>query len=155
MKFRGAHNINLDAKGRMTMPTRYRDFMVEQYQGQLVLTIDTDEPCLRIYPQPEWEVIEAKLESLSNFNKYTRRIKSLLIGHAADVDMDGNGRVLVPPPLREFAGLEKKLVLLGQGKCFELWDEETWTKVRDAWRNEGTLKAGHDDLPEELQNLSL
>lgn len=155
MKFRGPHNINLDAKGRMAIPMRFREYLVDQFQGQLVVTIDSDEPCLRIYPQPVWDVIEAKLEALSNFNKYSRRLKSLLIGHAADVDMDGNGRILIPPPLREFANLEKKLVLLGQGKGFELWDEETWEKVRNNWAEEGILKAAEDDLPEELQNFSL
>ncbi len=121
--FRGINPINLDAKGRMAMPTRYREHINVACGGQMVATIDTESRCLLMYTQPEWEVIEAKLEKLSSFNPQTRRIQRLLIGHATELELDGNGRVLLPSSLRDYASLEKKIVLLGQGKKFEIWSD--------------------------------
>ena len=114
--FRGLHNINLDAKGRLAIPTKYREPLAELCGARLVVTIDTEERCLLIYPANEWEVIEAKIEALPSFNKAARRIQRLLIGHATDLELDGSGRILLPQPLREYAGLDKESVLMGQGK---------------------------------------
>ena len=122
--FRGVTNINLDAKGRMAMPTRYRERLAEHCAGQMVVTIDTEEHCLLIYPIDEWEVIQRKIEALPSFNPAARRIQRLLIGHATDIDIDGSGRLLLTQPLRDYAQLDKKAVLLGQGKKFELWSED-------------------------------
>lgn len=150
--FRGVHNINLDAKGRMAVPARFRDLLMQDDQGALVVTIDTEERCLLVYPLKEWEPIQAKLEALPSFNPAARRIQRLIIGHATDVDLDGNGRILLPAPLREYAGLEKKMVMMGQGNKFELWDEAHWQECRESY-----LVAMRDDqdLPEELLNISL
>ena len=151
--FRGVHALNLDAKGRMAMPTRYRERLRDRSNGKLVVTIDTEERCLVAYPKPEWEDIERKLDALPTFNRQAVRVKRLLMGHAADVEMDGHGRLLLPPPLREFAGLDKRLVFVGQGKKFELWDDAHWTERREQWLKEET--AGFEELPAELQSLSL
>lgn len=150
--FRGVHNINLDAKGRMAVPARFRDLLMQDEQGALVITIDTEERCLLVYPLKEWEPIQAKLEALPSFNPVARRIQRLIIGHATDVDLDASGRILLPAPLREYAGLEKKMVMMGQGNKFELWDEAHWQECREAY-----LVAMRDDqaLPEELLNISL
>lgn len=145
--------LNLDAKGRMAMPTRYRGIVHERSAGKLVVTVDTDERCLLLYPLPEWEVIERKLDALPSFNPQARRVQRILMGHATDVDMDGNGRILLPPPLRQFAGMEKHVVLIGQGKKFELWDEQHWNESRDAWLEQDSGLDG--ELPAELQSLSL
>jgi MraZ protein len=142
----------MDGKGRMAFPTRYRERLMEQCDGNLVITIDTEERCLLIYPLPEWEVIEKKIEALPSFNRAARRIQRLLIGHATDLELDGSGRVLLPAPLREYAGLDKKLMLIGQGKKFELWSEEHWDRCRDDYLDEGS---DADALPEEMMNLSL
>ncbi|WP_284383591.1 division/cell wall cluster transcriptional repressor MraZ [Litoribrevibacter albus] len=150
--FRGVSSINMDGKGRMAFPTRYRERLMEQCDGNLVVTIDTEERCLLIYPLPEWEVIEKKIEALPSFNRAARRIQRLLIGHATDLELDGSGRVLLPGPLREYAGLDKKLMLIGQGKKFELWSEEHWDRCRDEYLDEGS---DADALPEEMMNLSL
>ncbi|CAM3553879.1 division/cell wall cluster transcriptional repressor MraZ [Parendozoicomonas haliclonae] len=150
--FRGVNALNMDAKGRLAVPTRYRSVLSERCEGHLVATIDTEEKCLLIYPVDEWDQIQAKIESLPSFHPMTRRIQRLLIGHATDLEMDANGRVLIPPLLREYAGLQKKTVLLGQGKKFELWDEECWNKRRDAYLQESDGEGG---TPEELQTLSL
>lgn len=151
--FRGVNALSLDTKGRMAMPTRYRERLRERSEGKLVMTIDTDERCLLIYPLPEWEDIERKLDALPSFNPQARRVQRLLMGHASDTDMDGNGRILVPPPLRQYAQLDKHVVLIGQGRKFELWDEELWNRRRDDWLAEETM--GDESLPDALQSLAL
>ncbi len=150
--FRGVNAINLDAKGRMAMPARYRDQLISHCQGRLVATIDTDDRCLLLYPLPEWEDIQRKIEALPSFNKAARRVQRLLIGHATDIELDGSGRVLLPLPLREYAGLEKKVTLLGQGKKLELWSEQIWSQERELWLQE---EGSETDLPDGLQSLSL
>lgn len=152
MMLRGVHTLALDAKGRIAVPSRYRALLQSMAEGALVTTIDTEARCLLIYPLSEWEVIQEKISALSSFNKAARRIQRLLVGHATDVEMDASGRVLVPPPLREYAGLDKKVVLLGQGNKFELWSEEQWAQTRDAYLDE----AGDEDtLTAELEQISL
>ena len=149
--FRGVNNITMDAKGRMAMPTRYRDRLHERCDGQLVITVDRDH-CLLLYPLPEWEEIERKLMRLPSFNKQSRRLQRLLIGHATECQLDANGRVLLPPPLREFASLNRQAVLIGQGNKFELWDEQIWNERRDVWLAEEDDEL---DMPDELESLSL
>lgn len=150
--FRGVNAINLDAKGRLAIPARYRQLLQAHCQGCLVATIDTDEACLLIYPLNEWEEIQQKIEALPSFHPMTRRIQRLLIGHATDLEMDASGRILVPPLLRDYAGLEKHCILLGQGKKFELWNASTW----DACRHQYLLEASAcGEKPEGLQSLSL
>ena len=134
--FRGVNNLTVDAKGRMAVPTRYRERINELSQGRMVLTIDTEESCLLLYPLPAWKEVEEKLVALPSFNKKARRVQRLLMGHATEVDMDGHGRLLLPPPLRAFAGLDRKIVLIGQGTKFEVWDEQTWIERRDSWLEE-------------------
>ena len=150
-KFRGVSNLSLDAKGRIVLPARYRERLVEICASQLVVTIDTDQPCLLIYPLPEWELIEDKIEALPSFNPTTRRIQRLLIGHATEVEVDGNGRMLLSNPLREYARLGKKVVLIGQGKKFELWDEVLWGERMQAWLDD----SGEDEMPAALAELTL
>jgi MraZ protein len=141
----------LDAKGRIVLPARYRERLPEICQSQLMVTVDTDQPCLLIYPLPEWEIIEEKIEALPSFNPTTRRIQRLLIGHATEIEVDANGRMLLSSPLREFAQLGKKVVLIGQGKKFELWDENIWAEQMNQWLGDGNA----DELPEALADLSL
>ena len=150
-KFRGVSNLNLDAKGRIVLPARYRERLAEFCRSQLVVTIDTDQPCLLIYPLPEWELIEEKIEALPSFNPTTRRIQRLLIGHATEVEVDANGRMLLSTPLRDYAQLGKKVVLIGQGKKFELWDESLWNERMDSWLEE----AGSEEMPAALAELTL
>ena len=151
MRLRGVHNISLDAKGRLVVPTRFKALLQAHCDGALVITIDTEESCLLIYPAHEWDEIQTKIEQLSSFDKGARRLQRLLIGHATDVDMDGNGRVLIPAALREYAGLDKKMVLLGQGKKFELWDEQTWLETREEYLQQ----SGQIELTEQLKAISL
>lgn len=152
--FRGVNALSLDAKGRMAMPSRYRDRVMERAAGNLVITIDTSEKCLWLYPLPEWEQIQAKLDALPAFNTDATKLRRLLMGYATDTEMDNTGRILIAPELRKYAGLEHKVVLVGQGKKFELWDEERWNTRRDQWLAEGVLSEGKP-LSAELQNLVL
>lgn len=150
--FRGLNSINLDAKGRMAMPARHRDTINSHCQGKLVVTIESEGESLVIYPLNEFEEIQRKVENLSSFTAATKRLKRLFIGHATDVELDASGRILVPQELRAFVGLEKKVVLLGQGKKLELWNEEAWNEKRESWLKES---ADDSELSEELLNLSL
>ena len=120
--------------------------------GRLVATIDTEERCLLIYPEGEWDLIQAKIEALPSFNPSARRIQRLLIGHATDIELDANGRILLSQPLREYAQLDKETVLLGQGKKLELWSKDLWNSRRDDYIAEVNSP---DALPDELLNLSL
>jgi len=149
--FRGANKLTLDAKGRMVMPTRYRDRLQERCGCKLVITVDKDQ-CLLIYPMPDWEEIERKLMGLPSFDPQARRLQRLMVGHATDLELDAHGRLLLPPNLREFGLLTRDAMLIGQGHRFELWDEARWNERRDQWlANEDSAT----DLPAELEKLSL
>ena len=148
--FRGATKVTLDAKGRLAIPTRHRERIAVRSDGQLVVTVDKGQ-CLLIYPLPDWEEIERKLVRLPSLHKRTREMQQIMVGYATEVDIDGHGRILLSRELREFAGLDRSAVLIGQGHRFELWDEERWNEKRDAW-----LKSDDDgELPPELESLSL
>lgn len=129
--FRGATLLNLDAKGRLVMPTRYRDALLEICNGHLVLTIDLHERCLQLYPEARWREIESKINELPSFDKSARRAQRLLIGHANELEMDAAGRLSIPSVLRSFAFLDKKIMLVGQGYRFEVWSEERWNQQVD------------------------
>jgi MraZ protein len=150
--FRGLSAVNLDVKGRLAIPMKYRQLLVDLCAGCLVATIDTEERCLLIYPLDEWEVIQAKIEALPSFNPSARRIQRLLIGHATDIELDANGRILLSQPLREYAQLDKETILLGQGKKLELWSKDLWNSRRDDYIAEVNAP---EVLPDELLNLSL
>ena len=147
--FRGINAINIDGKGRLAVPTRYR----EALSSSLVVTIDTEETCLLLYPAMHWQVIEDNLQRLPSFNAAARRIQRLLIGHATDVELDSNGRVLLPPLLRDYAHLDKRVVMIGQGNKFEVWDDSLWQSHRAKWLADEASKT--DGLPDEMKTFSL
>lgn len=151
--FRGVNQVNMDAKGRVAVPSRYRERLVERCSGHLVVTIDDVERCLLLYPVDEWEEIQEQIDNLPSYSKQAKRLKRLLVGHASDVEMDANGRVLLPPLLREYAGLDKRVILLGQGRKFEVWDEERWNGLREIYLQEENEDSEAPD--EALMKLSL
>ncbi len=116
--FQGSSALTLDAKGRINVPTRHRDALVEQARGCLTLTRHPD-GCLLMYPRLEWE---KKREQIAAFPMQARSLQRLLLGSAQDVEIDGSGRILVAPELRSAAGLTRDVMLLGMGAHFELWD---------------------------------
>jgi len=152
MRFRGINNIALDAKGRMAMPARYREELLDSCGGRLVVTVDRDR-CLLVFPLPEWEIIELKLMDLPTLSKPARLLQRFLMGYATELEMDGQGRILLPAKLREFAGLTKKTVLIGQGKKLEIWDEEKWDGSQDEWVD--AIQSGEGSLMDALEQESI
>ncbi len=151
--FSGNSSLSLDSKGRLAIPSRYRARLAEICDGNLIQTINPLDRCVWIYPQSEWEVIEPKLRQLSDFVKDSRRTKQMMLGYAEECSLDSHGRIRVTSTLKEFAGLEKQAVILGQGNKFELWDESAWNTQHDEW-----LRSLEDDAgapSEALQQLSL
>ena len=150
--FRGVTQLALDAKGRITIPGKHRDALAgspETTDRALVVTADPSR-CLLIYPRATWEPIQARLMALSSFDERTRGLQRLLVGHADEVEMDGAGRILVPPPLRQYASLEHRVVLVGQGNKFELWDDGKWQALTTR-----TIAFPAGGLPPELDGFSL
>lgn len=122
MLFQGISSVTIDAKGRLSVPTRHRDAISNQFEGRLTITRHPD-GCLMIFPRPEWERYREKVLALPESVRWWKRI---LVGNAMDVEMDGAGRLLVPPELRQAVGLSKEAVLLGLGNVFELWDKASY-----------------------------
>lgn len=146
--FQGASELTLDAKGRLALPTKYRDALLSG-GGSVVLTAHPDS-CLLLYPRLAWEPIGARLQSLPSFNEESRRWQRLLVGHAEELAPDGSGRILISPALRRFASLKKDLVLVGQGSHFEIWDAEAWeTELTQAKSQAGSTP------PPGTENFSL
>lgn len=151
--FRGINSITLDTKGRMALPSRHRELLSALNIDKMIVTIDPEETCLLLYPELEWQKIEANLQRLPSFNPAARRIQRLLIGHATDIELDGSGRMLLPAELRSYAVLQKQAVLIGQGNKFEIWDEHHWQNKRAQWLEEESSHS--DELPDEMKTFSL
>jgi MraZ protein len=150
MMFRGVVALSLDTKSRLAVPARYRDALWVHCNGRLVITADPTR-CLLVYPQPDWEPLQEKLMALPSFNKHARSLQRLLVGYAEDVEMDGVGRILLSYPLRAFANLGKRVVLVGQGRRFELWDEAKWKE-----QGEDAVKCHEEEkLPPEIGDFAL
>ena len=146
--FQGAAELSLDAKGRFAVPTRHRDALASG-GGAIVLTAHPD-GCVLLYPRVAWEPIGSRVQSLSSFNEQARWWQRLLVGHAEEIALDAQGRILVSPALRKFAGLKKNVMLVGQGSHFELWDLEVWeAKLAQALAQAGSAP------PPGTENFSL
>ncbi len=148
---RGSSHISVDAKGRVAVPTKHRHALSNGDDAALVITVSATDRCLLLYTAENWAAVEAKLVALPTLNPQIRKLKRMLIGHADDVSMDGSGRVLLPPALREFATIGKKAVLVGQGDKFEIWDEAQWVAERDSLYD---VELDEANLPEELASLA-
>lgn len=146
--FQGAAHLTLDAKGRLAVPTRHRESLSEKSAGKLVLTAHPH-GCLLLYPQPAWAPIRAQIMTFSSFDKQASLWKRLLVGFAQDMELDATGRLLVAPELRNFAGLEKDVMLVGQGSHFELWSLNAWEKQL------AELAAQSDKSPPGMENFAL
>ena len=125
--FRGAFEHTMDDKGRLSIPSKYRELLESHSEGQVVVTVDPDR-CLAAYPLPEWESIETRLGEMSMLRREVRQLERFLIGNAVECGLDKHGRILVPNNLRTFAGLERDVVVAGQIKKFEIWDQQQWSQ---------------------------
>lgn len=150
---RGANTLNLDSKGRLAIPSRYREAILERCNGQMVVTVNnTKESCLWLYPLDEWQKVEQKIVALPSFDPNHLTLKRFLLGYASDVDMDASGRILLPAHLREFGMMSKSVLLVGQGNKFEIWSEELWNARRSQWQEE---EMDLKNLSVEMEQLSL
>ena len=140
--FQGASSLSLDAKGRLSVPTRHRDVLAATATSQLTIT-KHPHACLIVFPPPQWEKFRERLAQLPMSAQWWKRI---FLGNAMDVDMDGTGRVLISPELRAAAGLTKEAVLLGMGNHFELWDKATY--------DEQEAQAMQGEMPDAFKDFS-
>jgi MraZ protein len=121
--FRGRHEHTIDAKGRTSLPARFRDVLADE--RRIVLTSALD-PCLVAYAMPEWTAFEEKLSKLPQFDRAVQKLKRIYVSGAVDIELDDSGRILIPPTLRDHAGLQKEVIWAGNGKYAELWDKKRW-----------------------------
>lgn len=131
--FRGEYSVTMDPKGRLAVPSRYRERLAEACGGKIVLTISLVNPCLVVYPYPDWCRIETDLSKLPALDPDAEAANHLLIGHATEYTLDGHGRILVPPSLREHSGVGKRVRAIGLMHKFELWDEDRWSLRREEY----------------------
>ncbi len=147
--FQGATQINLDAKGRMAVPTRTRDPLTAGGTVKLVLTAHP-EGCLLLYPLPAWEPIRARVMAFPSLDRQSNLWKRLLVGFAEEVEPDSAGRLLISPELRNYAHITRPVMFVGQGSHFEIWDLEAWNAQLETLRS-----GGSPNLPPGMENFSL
>jgi MraZ protein len=135
--FQGASSLNLDAKGRMSVPAKHRDALLVQGEGRVTLTKHPD-GCLMVFPRPEWEAFRARVAQLPMDAHWWRRI---FLGNATELDLDSAGRILVSPELRSAAGIQREVILLGMGSHLELWDAATYATKEQAAMMQGVPDA--------------
>ncbi len=136
--FQGVTHLTLDDKGRFAMPSRFRDEILASCDGQLALTVDPDQ-CMLIYPRPVWEPIREHLMNATNMDPYVRMLQRTVGGYAEDCEMSPQGRVSIPPSIRQKVGLMREVTMVGQGKKFEMWDTERWNEKCNEWANESSF----------------
>lgn len=151
--FRGFSTVSIDSKGRLAVPSRFRERLLDIAGGCLVQTLNPLDRALWLYPLNEWELIESKLAALSDFDRQSRRAKQMMRGYATDSQLDAQGRILIPQELRTYASLDKQAVILGQGNKFEVWDQTGWEAQRDQWLEQVGDEDGEPS--EALKPLSL
>jgi len=125
--FRGRYEHTIDAKGRTSLPARYRDVLSSVGERRVILTSALD-PCLVAYTSPEWSAFEERLAKLPQFDSAVQKLKRIYVSGAVECEVDDSGRILVPPTLREHAHLKKDVLWAGNGKYAELWDAQAWKK---------------------------
>ena len=135
--FQGASALNLDAKGRMSVPAKHRDALLLQGDGRVTLTKHPD-GCLLVFPRPEWEAFRSRVAQLPMDVHWWRRI---FLGNAAEIELDGSGRILISPELRVAANIEREIILLGMGSHLELWDAQTYSTKEQAAIAQGMPEA--------------
>ena len=136
--FMGEYNHSIDAKGRLIIPARFRELLGEEF----ILTKGLD-GCLSVYPMDEWKAFEEKLRALPLTNKNARTFTRFFVAGATNCELDKQGRILVPQTLREFAGLDKDVVLTGNLNRIEIWSKEKWEDASE-----------YDDMEDIAEHMS-
>lgn len=140
--FMGEYNHSIDPKGRIIVPAKFRESLGDEF----VVTQGLD-GCLFVYPEEEWNEFEEKLKTLPMSNKDARKFVRFFLAGAAQVELDKQGRILLPAPLRNFAGLEKDCAFVGVGSRVEIWDKNRW--------DESTSYEDMDEIAEHMMDLGL
>jgi len=130
--FRGRYNHQIDTKGRMSVPSRFRDILASSSENRLILTNFDD--CLWAYAVPEWQELERKVSALPQFMEEVKALQRVFISAAVECPIDRQGRILIPPTLREYAALDRDAVIVGMTRRFEVWAKERWDEVFDRAR---------------------
>lgn len=133
--FRGQYEHTMDAKGRVSLPARYREVLAEmdvegQNADRVILTRNF-ENSLELYPYDKWLNFEQRVRELPQFDPNVQRIKKVLVAGAVEVSLDSHGRILVPQPMRQFAGLEREVTWVGQLDTVQLWAKNRWSEAVD------------------------
>ena len=152
--FRGSHSVTIDAKGRFAIPSAYRQALVDACGGRLVVTQHWH-GCLLVYPQDRFQAFERELLNKGGLNTQVREIQRFFIGNARDIEMDRQGRLLLPANLRDFARLDTRAVLAGMGHLFELWNEADWQAGTADIGEKLAAQAEADELPDTLRDMPL
>jgi MraZ protein len=143
--FSGASLLSIDAKGRLAVPTRHRDAL----EAATVITADPS-GCLLLFPVPAWQPFEARVSALPNLNPRIKAMQRMWLGYRTDCEVDSAGRILLSPELRDYAKLERKVHMIGQGDRFEMWSERGWADVIEL-----AQRTMREDPPAELAGLSV
>jgi MraZ protein len=130
--FSGNSSINIDSKGRIAIPAKYRDRLVELCEGKIVITRDPIESCLLVYTKTDWQEFARKLSKLSDMKPAERTVKRRYLGNAEECELDKNGRVVLPGQLRKDVNLDKAIRIVGQGNKLEIWAEDVWIAKEEA-----------------------
>lgn len=153
MSFRGNYTLSVDAKGRMAVPKKFRDVVAVESHNQIVLTIDVSKKCLSLYMEPEFSEKESQIMSLKGAiqNPLVRDLQRVFVGLAHTLELDGQGRFLVPKSIQKFFPLEKSMVLVGQMSRFEIWRESDW----EAFLEETFANSDQNETTEALDDFVL
>lgn len=153
--FLGVNTLNLDAKGRLAIPAKHRDTLAQCCASRVVVTINPNpkDQCLWLYPENEWREIARQLSRLPSMNRQNQLIQRLMLGHASELELDSQGRILLSNELRDYAGLDKRVAVVGQVHKFEIWDEQIWAENREQWLSEAMCDEA--SLSEELGGMTL
>ncbi len=123
--FRGSYEHTVDAKGRVSVPSKFREIIADRYDGSLVLTMDFDQ-CLTVYPLEEWEKLEEKIRTLPMMKQEVKDFMRYVFSTATECELDKQGRILIPPVHRDRAGISKNVILVGIMTKIEIWDAKAW-----------------------------
>jgi MraZ protein len=143
--FSGASLLSIDAKGRLAIPTRHRDAL----DAATVITADPS-GCLLLFPVSAWQPFETRVSALPNLNPRIKAMQRMWLGYRTDCEIDSAGRILLSPELRDYAKLERKVHMIGQGDRFEMWSERGWADVIEL-----AQRTMREDPPAELAGLSV
>lgn len=151
--FLGVNTLSMDAKGRLAIPVKYRQELGGADDSNVVVTVNPHDRCLWLYPEREWQPIAQKVSRLPPLNRQNKNLQRLLIGYAEQMQLDGQGRILLSKSLRDYAGMSKQVALVGQGHKFEIWDADSWQQNQAEWLEE--FRHPEAQLSEDLASLAL